>query len=164
MSKQIELVLTRTFAAPRDLVFKVFTEAEHLKHWWGPKGYTMEITKLDLQPGGILHYSQRSPEGQEMWGKFVYLEIVEPEKLVFKNSFSDADANTVRAPFSPTWPLEILNVWTFTEHEGETTLTGVGTPVSPTEDELTTFAAAQDMVKQGFAGTFDQLVSYLASL
>ncbi|MDB5085384.1 MAG: activator of Hsp90 ATPase 1 family protein, partial [Bacilli bacterium] len=73
----------------------------------------MNVTKIDLRPGGIFHYRQRSPEGQEMWGKFVYREIVAPEKLIFTNSFSDEAGNTVRAPFSPTWPLKILNTFTF---------------------------------------------------
>jgi uncharacterized protein YndB with AHSA1/START domain len=162
MSNQIELVITRTFDAPRELVFKAFTEPEHLKHWWGPKGYTMNVAKLDLRPGGVFHYSQRSPEGQEMWGKFVFREIVEPEKLVYTNSFSDEEGNTIRAPFSPTWPLEILNTLTFTEHEGKTTLTMRGVPLTATEEELKTFKAAHDMVQKGFAGTFDQLADYLA--
>lgn len=164
MTNEIELVITRTFNAPRELVFKMFTEAEHLKHWWGPKGFTMNIATFDLRPGGIFHYSQRSPEGQEMWGKFDYREIAEPEKLVFTNSFSDEEGNTVRAPFSASWPLEILNTYTFTEEEGKTTLYMRGTPVNPTEDELATFAASQEMVKKGFAGTLDQLDEYLATV
>lgn len=162
MSKQVELNFTRTFDAPRELVFKAFTEPEHLKHWWGPKGYTINVVKFDLRPGGIFHYSQRSPQGQEMWGKFVYREIADPEKLVYTSSFADEEGNTVRAPFSPTWPLEILNILTFTEHEGKTTLTMRGVPLSATEEELKTFEAARDMVQKGFAGTLDQLADYLA--
>jgi uncharacterized protein YndB with AHSA1/START domain len=50
-----EFVITRTFDAPRDLVWRAFTEAEHLKHWWGPKGFKMLSCKLDLRPGGIFH-------------------------------------------------------------------------------------------------------------
>lgn len=122
------LVITRTFDAPRDLVFKMWTETEHLKHWWGPKGFTFGISKLDLRPGGVFHYSMTSPDGHEMWGKFVYREIVAPEKIVFINSFSDEEGNTVRAPFSPTWPLEILNTITFAEHEGKTVITMRGNP------------------------------------
>jgi uncharacterized protein YndB with AHSA1/START domain len=159
-----ELVISRTFDAPRELVFKMFTEPEHLKNWWGPKGFTMNVAKLELRPGGVFLYSQQSPEGQEMWGKFVYREIAEPEKLVFTNSFSDEEGNTVRAPFNSTWPLEILNTVTFTEHEGKTTLTMCGMPLSATEDELKTFEAARDMIQKGFAGTFGQLADYLAKV
>jgi uncharacterized protein YndB with AHSA1/START domain len=77
-----ELVITRTFDAPRELVFKAWTDPEHLQHWWGPKGFTFDVAKLDFRPGGIFHYSMRSPDGHVMWGKFVYREIVEPEKIV----------------------------------------------------------------------------------
>ncbi len=157
-----ELVITRTFDAPRDLVFKAFTEAKHLQHWWGPKGWSLDVLTLDLRAGGVFHYSQESADGHKMWGKFVYREVAKPERLVFVNSFSDEEGNTVRAPFSETWPMEILNTLTFTEHEGKTTLTMRGGPLSATEEENNTFAAMRQSVQQGFAGTFDQLADYLA--
>ena len=105
MTKKLEII--RTFNAPRELVFIAFTEANHLLQWWGPKGWNLEITKLDLQTGGVFHYSQTSSEGHMMWGKFVYKEINAPEKLVYTNSFSDEEGNTTRAPFNDNWPLEI---------------------------------------------------------
>src|SRR5665647_1251665 len=92
-----ELVLTHVFNAPRELVFKAWTDAEHLKHWWGPAGFKISISKFDIRPGGVFHYCMKSDAGDEMWGKFVYHEIVAPEKLVFVNSFSDEEGNTVRA-------------------------------------------------------------------
>ncbi|MBO9129380.1 SRPBCC domain-containing protein [Bacillus sp. 165] len=161
-NEENELVITRIFDAPRELVFKMWTDPEHLKHWWGPKGFTMNVAKLELRPGGMFHYSQKSPDGQEMWGKFVYREITAPEKLVFTNSFSDEEGNTIRAPFSPTWPLEILNILTFSEYEGKTKLVMQGGPLSPTEEERKTFEAARNGVKQGIGGTLDQLADYLA--
>ncbi|MFC5703378.1 SRPBCC domain-containing protein [Cohnella faecalis] len=159
-----ELLITRSVNAPRELVFKVCTEPEHLSRWWGPKGFDMHVSKLELRPGGVFHYSQRSPEGQVMWGKFVYREITAPERLLFTSAFSDEEGNTVRAPFSATWPLEILNDWQFFESDGKTTMTMRGTPVSPTDDELATFKNAKSMLQQGFAGTFQQLENYLFEL
>jgi uncharacterized protein YndB with AHSA1/START domain len=88
----------------------------------------MNVSKLDLRVGGVFHYSQKSPNGHEMWGKFVYREILAPEKLVFTNSFFNEEGNLVRASFSLTWPLEILNTLTFSEHEGKTTLILGGGP------------------------------------
>jgi uncharacterized protein YndB with AHSA1/START domain len=161
-SEPIELEITHTFDAPREKVFKAWTESEQLLQWWGPKGFTMNIAKFELSPGGIFLYSQTTPDGQVMWGKFVYREIAAPEKLVFTNSFSDEEGNTVRAPFSASWPLEILNTLTFTEQDGKTTLTMRGMPFSATEEERQTFAAARDGIKQGFAGTFAQLTEYLS--
>jgi len=158
------LVITRVFDAPGELVFKAWTESEHLKRWWGPKGFTMGVSKLDLRTGGVFLYSVRSPDGHEMWGKFVYREMVAPERLVFVNSFSDEEGNAVRHPLSQTWPLEILNTLTFAEHEGRTALTMRGVPLSATEAERKTFEAGRDSVQKGFAGTFDQLTDYLAKI
>ena len=71
-------VLSRTFDAPRDVVFKAFTDAERMRQWWGPKGVTVISSKMDLRPGGTYHYGMRTPDGKEMWGRFVYREIIRP--------------------------------------------------------------------------------------
>jgi uncharacterized protein YndB with AHSA1/START domain len=157
-----ELVITRIFDAPRALVFKAWTEAERLAQWWGPKNFTMGVVRHDLRPGGYFHYSMRSPQGDEMWGKFVYREIVAPERIVFVNCFADAGGNIVRNPWLEVWPLEILNTLTLTEKAGKTTLVLRGAPIDATEGERQAFAAMQKSMHQGFAGTFDQLDAYLA--
>lgn len=156
-----EFVITRVFDAPRALVWKVFTESEHLAHWWGPKGFTVHVAKLDFRPGGIFHYSMRSPEGQDMWGRFVYREIVRPERIVWVNSFSDKDGGLTRPPFKESWPLEMLSTLTLAEHEGRTTLTIHWVPLNPTEAERKTFEAGHDSMQQGWTGTLDQLAAYL---
>jgi uncharacterized protein YndB with AHSA1/START domain len=156
-----EIVISRDFEAPRELVFKAWTESERLKQWWGPKGFTMLSVKLDLRPGGVFHYCMRAPNGSGMWGKFVYREIVAPERIVFINSFSDEKGNLTRHPLSPSWPLEALNTLTFTEHEGETTLKLRGSPINASEEERKTFEAGFDSMRQGFKGTLDQLAAYL---
>ena len=157
-----EFVLTRVFDAPRELVFKAWTESERLARWGGPKGFTWVSAQLDLRPGGVFHYCMRSSDGREMWGKFAYREIRAPERIVFVFSFSDEEGNTVRAPFSPDWPLEVLNTVTFAEHQGRTTLTLRGYPINATASERKTFEAGYESMKQGFRGTLDQLADYLA--
>jgi uncharacterized protein YndB with AHSA1/START domain len=159
-----ELVITREFNAPRELLFKVFTQAEHLVNWWGPKGFKMKVAKVELKPNGIFHYCMQSPDGHEMWGKFVYKEIVEPEKLVYIVSFSDEQGNITRHPMSQTWPLETITTLTLTEENGKTKLTMVGGPYNATEEERATFEGASGNVQQGFKGTMDQLDAYLATL
>jgi uncharacterized protein YndB with AHSA1/START domain len=159
-----EFVITRVFDASRQVVFQAFTEPEHLAHWWGPKGFTWVSSNLDLRPGGIFHYCMRSPQGDEMWGKFVYREITPPERLVFTSSFSDAQANTVRAPFSPHFPLEVLNTLTLVENQGKTTLTLRGTPLNASEEERQLFASWHPSMQKGFGATFDQLDEYLSVL
>ncbi len=157
-----ELVITRVFDAPRELVWKAFTEADRLAQWWGPQGFTMLVHRVDVRPGGVFHYSMRSPDGQIMWGRFVYGDILAPERMVFVSSFADEEGNITRAPFNPTWPLEIMNIVTFAEQDGKTTVTLRGGPINATDEERETFWSAQQSVRQGFAGTFDQLAAYLA--
>jgi Activator of Hsp90 ATPase homolog 1-like protein len=74
-----EFVISRVFDAPRELVFKAQSESERLERWWWAKGFTTRVIKLDFRPGGVFHYSMRTPDDHEMWGKFVYREIVAPE-------------------------------------------------------------------------------------
>ena len=100
-----EFVVTREFDAPRELVFKAWTERERLAAWWGPKGFKIRVAKLDLRPGGIFHYSMTTPAGDEWWGRFVYREISPPERLVYVNSFSNAEGGVTCAPMMPTFPL-----------------------------------------------------------
>lgn len=61
-----EFVISRVFDAPRDLVFKAWTEEERLTHWWGPKGFKLRSCKLDLRPGGFFHYGMQAPNGAEI--------------------------------------------------------------------------------------------------
>jgi uncharacterized protein YndB with AHSA1/START domain len=133
-----------------------------LMQWWGPKGYTMLACKVDLRPGGVFHYGMRSPDGRAMWGKWVYREIVPPERLVTVVSFTDAEGNLLRHPMSPTWPLELLHTMTLSERDGKTTLTVDGVPTNATEEERKTFLAGRNSMEAGFNGTLDQLAAYLA--
>jgi len=97
-----------------------------------------------------------------MWGRFVFRDVRRPERLAFVSSFSDEEGNITRAPFSATWPLEILNIVTLTETDGKTTVTLRGGPINATGEERDTFWNAQESLRQGFAGTFNQLATYLA--
>src|SRR6185436_12597402 len=76
-------VITRELAAPLALVWQVWTEREHFARWFGPKGVAVSLTKFDLRPGGLTHYSMRMPDGMEMWGRAVYREVVPPARLIW---------------------------------------------------------------------------------
>lgn len=164
MSTDNELVISRTFRAPQALVFKAFSEAEALAKWWGPKGFGIHVEKLDFRPGGIFHYYMTAPNGNRMWGRFMYQEIKAPERIVFVNSFSDENGGITANPWMPDWPLEVLNVLTLAEQGGETTLTLRGGPInaSPRQHEL--FLANRPSMQAGFKGTFEQLDAYLEEL
>ena len=162
MSTQIKI--THTFNAPRELVFKALTESEHLKNWWGPKGWAFEVSKSDFSSGGVFHYSQKPADGNIMWVKFLYNEIIAPEKIIYTSFFSDEEGNTVRAPFDANWPMQTLNTITLTEDDGKTTLTMIVAPVSPTEEESKTFEDSKEMAQAGYSGTFNQLEEYLTKI
>jgi uncharacterized protein YndB with AHSA1/START domain len=157
-----ELVISRTFDAPRPLVWKAWTESERLAQWWGPPGCKLRVEKLDFRPGGLFIYAMEFQPGQSMWGRFVYREITPPERLVFVNSFSDANGGITRAPFSATWPLEVLNILTLTEENKKTRLELRGGPINVTAEEQKTFDDMNSSLQQGFTGTFDQLEAYLS--
>lgn len=156
--------ITRSFDAPLALVWKVYSQAEHLAKWWGPKGFAWVSGELDFRPGGRFHYCMRAPTGQEMWGKFDYREIVPMKKVVFTNSFSNAAGDTVRAPFAANFPLQVLNEVTFSEAGAKTTLSMRGTPFEAGEDEREFFRSMFPSMNQGFTGTLDQLDAYLKTV
>ena len=81
-----ELVLTRIFDAPRELVFKLWTDPKHLAHWWGPRGFTTQIREMDVTPGGAWRYIMHGSDGNEYPFEGVYAEVVEPMRLVFDGS------------------------------------------------------------------------------
>lgn len=161
-TRKREFVISRTFDVPRDFMFKVWTDPVHMQRWWGPKGVTVVHSKMDLRPGGSYHYCMRTPDGHDMWGKFVYREIVKPERIVWINSFSDEKGGIMRHPLSLTWPLEMLSTITFTEQGGKTTVTVRWLPLNATEEERQTFEAGFDSMQKGWTGTLDQLTEYLA--
>ena len=111
--KTADFVISRVFDAPRDLVWQCFTEPERMKEWWGPKGSTIVASKMDLRVGGTYHGAMRDPGGRVMWAKFVYREIVAPDRLVWVHSFSDEAGGLTRHPLSATWPLELLTTVMF---------------------------------------------------
>jgi uncharacterized protein YndB with AHSA1/START domain len=157
-----EFVITRIFDARRELVWKAWTEPERLQHWWGPKGFKIVSCKVDLRPGGVFHYGLQMPDGREMWGKFIYQEIVKPERLVFIVSFSDEKGGVTRHPFVPNWPLETLSTVLFEEQGATTKIIVKWVPHSATEIERKTFEDGSQSMQQGWTGTFDQLAEYLA--
>jgi uncharacterized protein YndB with AHSA1/START domain len=155
-------VISRTFDAPRALVWKAWADADTLMKWFGPHGCTVTAAKLDLRPGGSFHYALKMPDGKEMWGKFVYREITAPERIVLVNSFSDADGGLTRHPLHPTWPLEMLTTTTFEDVNGKTKLTIRWEPLNPTDAERQTFDGMHGSMSQGWTGTFDKLAEFLA--
>jgi uncharacterized protein YndB with AHSA1/START domain len=162
-TKGPDFIISRIFDAPRDLVWKAFTEPERMKQWWGPKGFTVIVSKMDLRAGGSYHYGLRGPDVSAMWGKMVYREITPPERIVFINSFSDEAGGVTRHPLHMLWPLEMLTIITFEEQPGgKTKFTVRWSPHKATAEEQKTFDDNHTSMRGGWTGTLDQLEAYLA--
>lgn len=89
------MVVTRVFDAPRELVWKAWTDPKYVMQWWGPKGFTAPFCEMDFRVGGKFLYCMRAPDGQEFWNGGEYHEIVLHEKIVSSMYFSDSKGNRV---------------------------------------------------------------------
>lgn len=155
-------VISRVVDAPRELVWKAWTERDRLMQWFGPKGFTMRVATLDFRLGGTFHYCLVAPNGTEVWGKFTYREITPPQRLVWVNAFSDAQGGLGRHPMDPAWPQQMLTTVTFEERSGKTAIIVRWAPLEATDAERKKFNSGHDSMKQGWTGTFEQLDAYLA--
>jgi uncharacterized protein YndB with AHSA1/START domain len=157
-----DFVLSRVFDAPRDLVWQAFTQPERMKQWWGPKGFTLIVSKMDLRVGGTYHYGMTAPNGSAMWGLFKYREIAPLERLVLINSFSDENGGLTRHPMNPNWPQQLLTTFTFEEQtDGKTKFTLRWSAYNATAVEQKTFDDGHASMTQGWGGTLEQLATYL---
>jgi uncharacterized protein YndB with AHSA1/START domain len=150
------LIITRTFDAPRELVWKAWTDPEHVKRWWGPKNFTAPYSKIDLRVGGKYLNCMRGPDGKEYWSTGVYREIKKPERIVCTDSFADEKGNVVPASYygmQYDMPMEMLVTVTFEEQDGKTkmTLKHAGMPA----DKM------GEMAQQGWNESFDKLAESL---
>ena len=80
-----EIVTTRVFDAPRELVFKAWTDPDHLAKWWGPKGFTNTFQEFDMRPGGVWRFIMHGPDGVDYKNKSVFVEVVKPERIVIEH-------------------------------------------------------------------------------
>ncbi len=157
--------ISRVFNAPPALVFQANTQAEHLAKWMSPAGFDVIKANMDFKVGGTYHYGLKGPDGNEMWGKQVFVEIIPNKKVVHIQSFSDRDGGLTRHPMAPTWPLEMLATTTYEEAgPGKTKLTVTWAPYQSDETGNATFDGARAGMDQGWGGTFAKLEGYLSTL
>lgn len=140
-----EIVITRAFDAPRTVVFDAWTRVEHVARWWDPNRVPLAACEIDLQPGGAFRFINQGPDGVKYPFTGVYREIAPPARLVF----------TTRSPSGA----ESVGTLTFSEHEGETTLTMTITCASKADRD----ALLQMRVDVGTTQTLDNLDEYLDS-
>ena len=149
--------------APRDLVFGAFADAAALSEWWGPVGFTMTVTAFDFRPGGHCLFKMVNAD-TTMWAKLVYGAIERPDRLEITLSFSNEAGGMTRAPFFDAWPQEILNVFTFTEKDGTTTITNHCYPVRATDAEVAGFEENKHSLRGGLEASLDKLAVHVGGL
>ena len=122
------MVVTRVFDAPRELVWKAWTDPKYVMQWWGPKGFTAPVCKIDFRVGGKFLFCMRTPDGQEGWNGGEYHEIVLHEKIVSSMYFADSKGNRIEAEGTEHEAIEgVHDVVLFEDlGNGQTKLTFIG--------------------------------------
>jgi len=154
-----ELVIKRTFDAPRELVWRAWTECDLLKRWWGPKNFTTPYCKIDLRIGGKYLCCMRSADGKDYWGTGVYREIARPGRLVCTDCFADKDGNAVSAAqygMTGDWPDELLITVTLEAEGNKTKMTLRHAGLPPGENT--------EMAGTGWNESFDKMAEALKSI
>lgn len=151
-AKSDVLIITRIFDAPRERVWKAWTEPEQIMKWWGPKEFTSPSCKLDFRVGGKYLFCMRAADGKDYYTTGVYKEIVKLEKIVYTDSFADEHGKVVHGSYygmGDDFPMEMIVTLTFEDIGGKTkmTLKHAGMPG----------AEMSDMTSQGWNSSFDKL-------
>ncbi len=156
-------VINRSFDAPIELMFQMWTDPKHFSQWLAPTGFQMEFIKADIKTGGSTFYFM-SGNGLKMYGRARYLKIERPDGLVYTQQFCDKDENISRHPMAPTWPETMLTTVKLTEEGPDRTrVTVTWEPHgATTREELETFINGRSGMTQGWTGSFDKLEAYLA--
>jgi len=159
-----KFVINRSFDAPLDFMFDVWTDPKHFSQWLPPTGFKMEYMRADIKTGGSSFYFMTGEGGMKMYGRANYLEIEKPNRIVYTQQFCDENENVSRHPMSSTWPEIMLTTVLLTAEGPEQTRVTVTWEPSGnvTREEMETFIKAKSGMNQGWTGSFDKLEDYLA--
>jgi uncharacterized protein YndB with AHSA1/START domain len=158
-------VISRSFEAPLERMFDMWTQPEHFAQWMGPAGFDMHFMRADIRPGGGTFY-RMSGAGLTMFGRAQYEEIRRPDRIVYTQQFCDEHENVSRHPLAPVWP-ETMRTTVELSAEGPqcTRVTVTWNVVGAvTAEEMAMFVSARDGMTQGWTGSFDKLDTALANM
>jgi uncharacterized protein YndB with AHSA1/START domain len=144
----LEIVMTRVFDAPRELVFEAHSSCEHMTQWWGPRGYEIASCEIDFRPGGAWRVVHRGPDGEEYGFRGEYREIVRPERIVWTFEFEGMPGHVS------------VETMTLEEHDGKTTFTATSVYDS-VEDRN---GMLESGMESGAVETMERLDEYLELL
>jgi uncharacterized protein YndB with AHSA1/START domain len=143
-----EIVVTRVFDAPRELVFRAYTDPDAIPHWWGPRRLTTTVDKMDVRPGGVWRYVHQDADGNEYAFNGVYREVVPPERLVSTFEFEGMPGHVS------------VDTLTLEEHDGKTTLTTTSRFETPEDRD----GMLKSGMETGMRETLDRLAEYLKTM
>jgi uncharacterized protein YndB with AHSA1/START domain len=158
-------VINRSFDAPVDVLFAMWTDPKHMAAWTPPTGFTMEFLRAEIREGGTSFYRMSNGAGVTMYGTATYLEIEKPSRMVYLQRFVDEAEKVARHPLAPTWPETMRTVVELTpEGPNETRVTVTWEPYGEvTREELAVFLAGRTGMTGGWTGSFDKLDEALAA-
>lgn len=162
MSDVPKYELERIFDAPRELVWRAWTDPDLLHRWYGP-GIETVIHGFDLTPGGAWLNEMKWGEKSD-FSKMVFQEVSEPEKLVWHHSSTDPDWNIVSNPMMPNWPKLLLTTVTFKEVDGKTSVVLTQLPIDASDAELACFAETMSGMDNGWGGGYKIIDEILTEL
>ena len=162
MSDVPTYVLERVFDAPRELVWKTWTDPELLPRWYGP-GVETIVHRLEVKPGGLWLDEMRMGSGSH-YERIEYTEVTPPERLVWLHSICDADWNVAANPMMPDWPRVLLTTVTFQDDGGRTRLRLTWAPHEASDAAVTSFAAAMGGLDRGWGAGMDLIAELLAEM
>jgi uncharacterized protein YndB with AHSA1/START domain len=158
-----QFVINRSFDAPLEVLFEMWTNPKHFAQWLPPTGATMEILKGEMKPGSSIFYCMKGAHGT-MYGHVKYLEIEKPSRLVYTQQFADERGGVARHPMAPTWPETMLTTVRLEEEGADRTrVTVIWEPYGKSSrEEIEAFVQARSGMTQGWTGSFDKLEAYIA--
>jgi len=157
--------INRSFDAPLNLMFKVWTEPAHFSKWLAPTGFNMQfIGEADIRTGGKTFYCMSNDHGMKMYGRAQYIEVKSPDTLIYTQQFTDEyNKETTRHPMAPTWPATMKTTVKFSDEGNNQTRVTITWEIAGdyTAEELNTFIAGRAGMTMGWTGSFDKLEDYL---
>ena len=154
-----QFVINRSFDAPLDVMFEMWTNPQHISRWLAPTGFEMQFLGAEIKTGGSALYFMSNGEGVKFHGRIEYLKIQPPDCLVYTQQFCEEQESISRHPMAPTWPATMLTTVKLTAESPERTrVTVTWEPYgATTPQELAAFVEARAGMTQGWTGSFDKL-------
>jgi uncharacterized protein YndB with AHSA1/START domain len=159
-----KFVITRSFAAPIDVLFDMWVNPAHFSQWLPPIGFSMDFIRVEVAEGKTSFYAMNGENGMKMYGRVRYVKIDRPIRLIYEQQFCDEHENISRHPFAPIWPETMLTTVTLTAEEADQTRVTINWEPAgqATPEEIAVFTQAKPGMTQGWTGSFEKLENYIA--